>query len=223
LAYSQLASQEKQASDNAKARLAQQSAAMQLRQKQADDLSSYRSQMVQNAAERLGKTSTPFAPTSTTVNGRDLIQLSPNRWSDVTASPPHPGAFKPNPVDLKQLDLVSKNIAQMEKALGDATDPAEKNQLGQALQGARAQMEQLRSKFTGPTASPAAALLAGPGATSTGTAAAAASPFKEGQILKNKKDGKSYRVVNGVPVPMDGASTSAGDDLTGDTGDQGAE
>ncbi len=31
-------------------------------------------------------------------------------------------------------------------------------------------------------------------------APAAASPFKEGAFIKNKKTGKTYRVVNGVPV-----------------------
>ena len=37
----------------------------------------------------------------------------------------------------------------------------------------------------------------------------AASPYKEGSLIRNKKDGKVYRVQNGVPVPVEGNSPSS--------------
>jgi hypothetical protein len=46
---------------------------------------------------------------------------------------------------------------------------------------------------------------AGPGITPATAAAPAApgAPFREGQVIRNKKDGKLYRVTNGQPVEME--------------------
>lgn len=46
------------------------------------------------------------------------------------------------------------------------------------------------------------------GGTSTGTA----SPFKEGQKIRNKKDGKIYVIKDGVPVPVDQQSEQGQDE-----------
>lgn len=47
-------------------------------------------------------------------------------------------------------------------------------------------------------------------------AAATPSPFKEGALIRNKKDGKTYRVQNGTPVPVEEPATVADTEGTED-------
>lgn len=49
---------------------------------------------------------------------------------------------------------------------------------------------------------------------SAAPAAAPVSPFKEGALIRNKKDGKLYRVQNGVPVPEPASAPAASTEPT---------
>ena len=63
-----------------------------------------------------------------------------------------------------------------------------------------------RRPLTPDTATNAAASLqaATSAVAASNAAAQAASPFKEGQYVRNKKTGKWFQVRNGVPVPIEG-------------------
>ena len=190
LAYTQLASNERAAT-------ARQNAALALKQQQEQSLDAYRQEMVQNAAERLRRVaipSNPFSPTSTTVAGQNLIQMSPNRYSFAPQAKLPPAA-KDNPADVNQLSAYKSQIIQMSKALNDpSTSDTEKDQLGLSIREAGARMKALGDKIMAARASggggaspqpPTAA--AGPSLT-TGTGTAAVPPISTPSPYKSVND-----------------------------------
>ncbi len=62
-----------------------------------------------------------------------------------------------------------------------------------------------------PTAPPSSGFFGTPGAApiaASPPAAAAASPYKEGALVRNKKNGKLYRITNGMPVQEESSPSS---------------
>jgi hypothetical protein len=106
---------------------------------------------------------------------------------------------------------VQAAIKKHEDAFADTKAKQDKK----AKESGKSIMERVKSVFgAGPTAIPMRAPTSpapdsevgqderAPNPAAPAAAAPAKSPFKEGAVIRSKKDGKLYRVVNGEPVPI---------------------
>lgn len=159
--------------------------------------------------EPVARATRPFVPKAVTVDGQKMFERAPGQF----AFPPKEGVdIEGRMVRMDELRHLEKQRETLDKE--DANDPigemsADKDasKLGPAGKAARKrylerqkqktnldrQIEQMRLGATGAKATLPESM------TWTGTA----SPFKEGQTVRNKKDGKLYRIVNGQPVPIE--------------------
>lgn len=124
-----------------------------------------------------------FNPTLTDVEGGRLLQAGPNRAQFIANKAPV------MPPEVKAKDAILKNRlkAITSGPLGVAADPKEVAALENAIMENSTNWQ---AQASGPRRPPEPT-------TSTTTQPA---PFKEGAIIRNKKNGKLYKVVNGQPV-----------------------
>lgn len=105
-----------------------------------------------------------------------------------------------------EIDGLERDLNRQRKAMED--DP-NNSELARAALNTQQRLTDLRQQYVAgstnwmgrPSTPPRVDLPTAAPATSTATAEAK-SPFKEGEIVRNKKDGKRYRIVKGEPVPL---------------------
>lgn len=128
-------------------------------------------------------------PIPTNYHGKPYL-LTPSRYGySPTAVPPAPANSPRNKMLQDEMQSVRRDIETREKAamgIGPGLfgpNPAATNNVPQLRQ----RLDQLRQQIGGEEA-PAP------------RSEAPATPFKEGQLIRNRRDGKLYRVQNGTPV-----------------------
>ncbi len=182
LAYTQLASEEKQRNEAAKARLAAATAAMQFRQEQLSLLDRYRQDTLKQREELAAQPKYHFGPKGEVLmeKGGAVSMLRPGEVPPDTATVREP-VDPSNPFGATITRKVpAAEALKMVKPAAPAVPPP------------RGMINSLLDRFTG-----------------RGPAATPASPYAEGALIKNKKDGKLYRVKGGVPVEEPGNSPSS--------------
>jgi hypothetical protein len=125
------------------------------------------------------------------VDGHTFAKISPNRFELMKD--------KVDPVTVIKLKNLSDDRKQALADLKAAGDDTEKMQAKLALQSIEKKQIELatgKSRKSGNTA-------VTPPGTRTATAPPQQSPFKEGQKIRNIKDGKEYIVKDGQPVPVE--------------------
>lgn len=127
------------------------------------------------SAIRFTKPQPEFNPTLIPVEGGRVFRQGPNSAQFI----PNPKPVMPPDVAANQKILTERLKAMRSGPLALAADPNEVGKLEQ-------QIVEGSTNWMGRGTSPAAT--------------EEKSPFKEGQTVRNKKDGKLYKIVKGVPV-----------------------
>lgn len=105
-----------------------------------------------------------------------------------------------------EIDELERDLNRQRKALeGDRNN----QELARTALATQQRLEQMRQQYVtgstnwmGKASQPPRVDVPAFGDPAPRSAAVDASPFKEGEIVRNKKDGKRYRIVNGQPVPL---------------------
>lgn len=228
LAYAQLQSQEERAAEQAQAKLNLAHATLLARQQQQDLMAGYREQALKQQAERDQERNALGIATlaERQKSGAEMMDLRERRLQDLDlyrtnleAARTKSEAAREKEIALREAMAKAPRLTPSDQALLNA-DVADLKNLEKKIAttepvGAgvlhwmggnipeinkmKAEALDLRKKIAGYT--PKERQLAIP---STGggaePAAAAATPFKEGALIRSKKDGKLYRVKNGEPV-----------------------
>lgn len=149
-------------------------------------------------AEALASRRQPIQPEIQTIDGVRVMRTGPNSFARIpetrsaTAKPP----VVPLDVTASQ-KILSGQITQTRNDLERAkkaaeTDPGDVDAARRAriyqeqLRGLEGQFQQGSTNWMGSTAPPASS----------------SAPFKEGAIVRNKQNGKRYKIVNGEPVAL---------------------
>ncbi len=216
LAYDQLASEEQQRAQESQNKLELAHASLALKGEQMDALNNYRQGLLQNQEQRMTDLASYrekeiAAKQAAAEMARRNIHFGPNGE-----------VLKYNPEDGSVQQIRPPNPAKDNVTGEFPVDPA--NPFGSKVRGNLESLKkQYPDRFSGlsPTNSPAADLqpngfsLLHPStwfggstpAAAPNPAAAQPAPFNEGQLIRNKSDGKLYKVVNGVPVPATAQDT----------------
>lgn len=217
LAYAQLQSQEERAAEQAQAKLNLAHATLQARQQQQDLMASFRDRALQQQAER---------DQERAVQGAQMMDIREKRLKDLDLyraslekQREKASAMQEKNLALREAMAKAPRLSETDKALMGA-DVSELRQVekklettepssfvskvfhlgtdvgSQEITDLKSQALKLRSKIASyEPKERRLALPSSPGAAPAGT------PFKEGALIRSKKDGKLYRVKNGEPVP----------------------
>ncbi len=228
LAYAQLQSQEERAAEQAQAKLTLAHATLQARQEQQDLMAGYREQALKQQEERTQNLAAQSAANlaEKQKSGVEMMDLRERRLADLqdyrqgletqrdkaNAMREKDLAFKEalataprlSETDKAELGADVADLKQLQKKI-ESTEPSGflRRHLGLGNEDDIVAMKtdalKLRQKIHSyqtktrdlgiPKSAPAAAT------------AEAATPFKEGALIRNKKDGSLYRVKNGEAVP----------------------
>jgi hypothetical protein len=154
----------------------------------------------------------PLQPEVRTVDGVKLIRSGPHSWSRVPEARPAATARVQLPLDVAaQQKIAAAKITDTRQDLERAkkeleldpgnADAARRARIYQESLGALEQdLVKGSTNWMGQASGPVNPIQA---TATTTKQAEAVTPFKEGAIIKNRKDGKLYKVVNGVPVAVD--------------------
>ena len=206
LAYNQLAEEERQRNEAAQARMQMATAANALRASQIDMLSRYHQGQLQNQqageAQRAQiaqqvlaqKTAQANRPTTHFGTQGEVLQEDPTTGAISVVRPREYQPPKISTFDSQSHAALAKQESDLVAQLsGNDLPTAQADAARNKLRNLRWAMTQISGKYAKP-----------PGPATTGTAtSAAATPFAEGQVVRNKKDGKLYKITGGVPVPVD--------------------
>lgn len=116
--------------------------------------------------------------------GGVLYRVKPGQEPTALTKPP---VAKPEPLSLSQQEEIKDAYKEQDEARKDMAKAATKDITSDEVTDARIRLNDAQKRI---------AAFKNPAQT------APASPFKEGQIVKNKKDGKRYKIVNGQPVEL---------------------
>ncbi len=230
LAYAQLQSQEERAAEQAQAKLTLAQATMAARQQQQDLMAGYREQALKQQQEHSQNLAAQAAANLDykQQSGAQMMDLRERRLADLQDYRQGLEAQREKANAMREKDQAFREAVATAPRLGEV-DKAELGSDISELKGLQKKIDtteprgygllhwssniddiakmkedalKLRTKIHSyqtkqrdlgiPQSAPAA------------SSPVAATPFKEGALIRNKKDGKLYRVKNGEPVPEEG-------------------
>lgn len=231
LAYAQLQSQEERASEQAQAKLQLAHAQLTARQQQSELMASFRERALEQAQQRQDELAQYRAAglAEKQKSGAEMMDLRERRLQDlntyregIEGARAKSEALQEKNTALREAALKAPRLTEADKALMGA-DVADLKGLekkiettqprslvgkilhlggnAQEIADMKSEALKLRSKIA--SYEPKARQL-DLSSSAAPAAAATATPFKEGALIRSKKDGKLYRVKNGEPVLEEG-------------------